>query len=760
MWRFKIKAGFLSLMLSCALVTAFAADTLNKNACYALINRITPKHAARFEVAFIPKDGAKDVFELESAGQKIVLRGNNETSVASALNYYLKNYAHYDIGWNTAEVHDIPDVLPLVPNIIRKATPYKYRYNFNYCTFNYTASWWDWDRWQRAIDWMAMNGINMPLALTGQNSVWYNVYKGLGFTDRELEGFFTGPAYFNWFWMGNLDGWGGPLSQSFMKKHEALQKQILARERELGMTPILPAFTGHVPRSFKDHYPNAKLFKTTWGDDFPSVAFSSMLDPNDPTFTVIGKKFMEEQNRIYGTNHFYSADTFNEMMPPSNDSTFLDQVGKKIYQSMASNDTAATWVMQGWMFSYSPDFWKPTQMKGLLNSVPADKLIVLDLWGEIIPQWKENEAFYGKQWIWCMLHNFGGTNSLYGDMAHIANDPNLALHDPGSGRMQGIGLTMEAIDQNPAIYALMLDNIWEDKPIDLDNWVKEYAHRRYGQNNADAESAWSVLKNTVYSGQPWWGTASIITGRPTFEKEAKWTHTELHYKPANLLPAWEKLLAASSQLKNNDGFQYDLVDISRQVMANYANHVQQQFAASYRRGDMASYKKQTALFLTLIDDMDKLLATRKDFLLGKWLNDAKSYGDDQDEKQLFEKNARDLVSLWGDKDCGIHDYAYKQWAGMLKGYYKHRWIQFFSYVDKQTSLHKKIDQKQFEENIKNWEWSWVNSHEDYSSTAVGDSVKTAGEMYVKYGMMIKTAYAARAKSTSKSLKKIRKNKVN
>jgi alpha-N-acetylglucosaminidase len=743
----KLRVCFLSIVLSFMVTAVFAADDgLNKQACFALIKRIIPQHAAKFDVGFIAKDGDNDTYELESTGNKIMLRGNNEVAVASALNYYLKNYLHYDIGWNTVEVHKYPVILPAIPKKIHKSSPYKYRYSFNYCTFNYSASWWTWDRWQRTIDWMALNGINMPLALTGQNSVWHSVYKNMGFSDKEMNGFFTGPAYFNWFWMGNLDGWGGPLSVSFMKKHEELQKKILSRERELGMKPILPAFTGHVPRSFKTHFPNAKLFTTTWGDDFPGVAFSSMLDPNDSMFTEIGKKFMEEQTRTYGTDHFYSADTFNEMMPPSNDSTFLDKVGKKIYQSMAQTDTAATWIMQGWMFNYSPSFWQPTQMKALLNAVPNGKVIVLDLWADVNPEWDKTEAFYGKPWIWCMLHNFGGTNSLYGDLKKIGNDPNKAFHDKNAGRMLGIGLTMEAIDQNPVVYALMLDNVWRNDTINLDSWLKQYAHQRYGKQNADAEKAWAVLKNTTYSGQPWWGTASIITGRPTFDDEAKWTRTYLHYKPAELLPAWSNLVAASAQLGQNDGFQYDLVDVTRQVLANYANHVQQQFAASYKANDMTSYKKQTALFLSIMDDMDKLLATRNDFLLGKWLTEARAYGDNAAEKDLFEQNARDLISLWGDKDCGIHDYAHKQWAGMLKGYYKPRWQQFFAYVDKQKAQHKKFDQKVFEKQIKDWEWNWVNQHETYTAVPIGNPVTTAKALHLKYAAAIKTAYATSHKN--------------
>ena len=124
---------------------------------------------------------------------------------------------------------------------------------------------------------MALNGINMPLALTGQNIIWDRVYKRLGFTEKDLSTFFSGPAYFNWFWMGNLDGWGGPLPRSWMESHEELQKKILERERSFGMIPILPAFTGHVPPAFVKKFPQAKVKKTKWVD-YPEVY---VLDPSE-----------------------------------------------------------------------------------------------------------------------------------------------------------------------------------------------------------------------------------------------------------------------------------------------------------------------------------------------------------------------------------------------------------------------------------------------------------------------------------------------
>ena len=51
----------------------------------------------------------------------------------------------------------------------------RFHYNANVCTFGYTYVWWDWARWQQEIDWMAVNGINLPLAFVGQEAILQKV---------------------------------------------------------------------------------------------------------------------------------------------------------------------------------------------------------------------------------------------------------------------------------------------------------------------------------------------------------------------------------------------------------------------------------------------------------------------------------------------------------------------------------------------------------------------------------------------------------
>lgn len=701
-----------------------------KEATEDLVDRVTGGRADEFSVVISPdqKDG-KDWFLYHARDGRVVLEGNNGVSVASALGHYLKTHCGWHLSWCGSQ-QTLPQQLPLPDEKYEAVSPYKYRYYLNYCTFNYSMSWWDFERWQQEIDFMALNGINMPLALTGQNSVWQRVYRRLGFTDKELEGFFSGPAYFNWFWMGNLDGWGGPLPQSFMDDHEKLQKQILHAERSLGMTPVLPAFTGHVPPTFEQKFPEAKVRKTEWVN-FPEV---SILDPEEELFTEIGKMFIQEQTALYGTDHFYSADTFNENTPPTDDSTYLAQMSAKVYSAMSDVDPDAVWVMQGWLFYHEREFWGEDQIKALLGAVPDENMLILDLWSERHPVWNRTEAYYGKPWVWCMLHNFGQNINMSGNLTSVANDPANALNDPSARNMAGIGLTMEGIGQNPMVYAMMLENIWRDRPVDKDEFLRDYLSQRYGCCNETAFAAWqtlmaSVYENTVNNG----GQESIITGRPSFKvNPGGTTNTKSHYDKADLITAWKMLVSCAGIHEESDGFRYDLVDVTRQVLADYASILQQKAASRYQAGDVEGFKAASEEFLGLIDDMDKLLGTRSEFLLGRWLDDARSIGHTDQEKDLYEHNARNQITLWGNRDCRIRDYACKHWNGMMAGFYRPRWERFFDTVSAAMEQGVPLDEAAFIEASKDWEWEWTLGHEKYPNQPVGSEIEECLRIWDKY----------------------------
>ena len=211
--------------------------------------------------------------------------------------------------------------------------------------------WWDWARWEREIDWMAMNGLNFILSFTGQEYVWQKFYSSLGLTDEEIKDFFSGPAFLAWQRMGNIQGWGGPLDDGWIKKQADLQKNIVQRIRDFGMINILPGFAGHVPKGIQRVYPNANLTKNAqWGRFGANYSEDYLLEPTDALFSSLGGKFYNMLISEFGNDHYFNADTYNEMNPSDTSPAFLKETNAAIYQAMATVDSEAVFVMQGWLF--------------------------------------------------------------------------------------------------------------------------------------------------------------------------------------------------------------------------------------------------------------------------------------------------------------------------------------------------------------------------------------------------------------------------
>jgi alpha-N-acetylglucosaminidase len=260
--------------------------------------------------------------------------------------------------------------------------------------------------------------------------------------------------------------------------------------------------------------------------------------------------------------------------------------------------------------------------------------------------------------------------------------------------------------------------------------------------NEDVLNAWDILCKTVYTVPPDKykrdGAESILQARPTFDSSTRWVNTKLNYNAKDLLPAWDGMIKGIEDCKKSDGFRFDLVDLTRQVLANYASPLQQKFVRAYQQNDTIAFKQFSNQFIALMDDMDKLLATRKDFLLGPWIVDARQWGITTEEKTLYERNAKNLLTLWGDKDCPLHEYACRQWSGLITDFYKPRWELFFTGVLKAMRSGHEFNLDDFTKLINQWEWEWVNKRKDYPITTKGDAIAIIKDLYNKYRPIVST----------------------
>lgn len=628
-----------------------------------LIERITPGYSSQYRLEMIADDEGNDVYEIDGDGQRVILRGNNAVSLASAFNWYLKYTCKAHVSWFGNQLN-LPECLPQPSGKQRIVINGKYRVYMNYCTVSYTAAWWDWERWQQELDYMAMNGINMPLFTVGLDAVWYNTLLRFGFSDEEARDFLTGPGHSAWQWMQNLQSYGGPLPKSVIDKHVALGKKILARQLELGMQPIQQGFSGYVPRALKDKYPQAKIsMKRSWCG-FKGTA---QLDPSDTLFHEMGLAFLQEQDKIFGSYGVYAADPFHESSPPVDTQDYLHEVGQTIHRLFQQFDKGSLWVMQAWSLR-----------EDIVKAVPRDNLLILDLNGSRTAKFN---GMWGYPVVVGNLHNFGGRINMHGDLALLASNqykkakslyPNVC----------GSGLFMEAIEQNPVYYELAFEMPSHADTVPLKSWLAAYAERRYGAKSVAATKAMTYLLEGPYRpGTNGTERSSIVAARPALNVKKSGPNAGLGipYDPTLVIRAQQELLRDADKLSASKPYRFDIVDVQRQLMTNLGQQIHKQASNAFRAKDKAAFALHSSRFIELLKDLDELLYTRPEYSFDRWLTEARSWGDTSAEKDLMERDATSLVTIWGgDGDPSIFDYAWREWAGLVRGYYLPRWQKFYA----------------------------------------------------------------------------------
>jgi alpha-N-acetylglucosaminidase len=486
------------------------------------------------------------------------------------------------------------------------------------------------------------------------------------------------------------------------------------------MTPITPSFAGFVPEALKKVRSDVSITKSSgWCGFQPTY----LIRPDDPIFIEIGKKFIDEYRKEYGTNHLYLADTFNEMSPQvSKDNKLADLAaqGEAIYRSIISGDPDGVWVMQGWLF-LDTGFWGNAETKAFLSRVPDDRMIIIDLADDRVQVWRQQEAVRKKKWIHCLLHNFGQNTKTFGSLNWCVDVPFAALHDENHGQMVGMGLSPEGIEQNSVLYELMTDMMWQNQPVDLKKWLHDYAVQRYGACPLGMDQAWAILSETIYA-------------RPFAEQEAfalrpvPCATAQSPVEPAKVREAIKLFLACSDKLGTSDLYRRDLVDMLKQYLSDGANSLLDNMNRAFESGKLEELEKWSDEYLAVLEDFDRLVATRPEYRLTQWIADARRWGTSKRESDQLEWNARMQVTVWGGP--ALHDYACKGWTGLLTDFYIPRWRLFIDKL-KQQKPGEPFDPK-WNSFVANWEESWCKQTDPPKELKSGDAIAVSRELFAKY----------------------------
>ena len=771
--------------LTITLVYEKATIVDNPAPVVALANRIGGAGTAdKFKFVLDPSINSKqETFVLGSEGDLILIKGTTISAITTGIGWYLNNIAKVNIAWNSLNEKasgdayaTLPDDLPL-PADEKHVCDAKYRYYLNYCTFGYSMATWTWKRWQQEIDWMALHGINMPLQIVGLEEVWRKFltmkddsgnskYK---YTDQEAKAFVAGPAFTAWWGMNNLegwggteaDGWGGVQDDAWYTRQQTLATQILARQRDLGMLPVLPGFSGMVPTNFTD---KTGIATEENGGDWGGFHRPHIIDPTYSGFADIAKDYYQCLKEVMGESQYYSMDPFHE--GGSLGSGKYTEAYKAIHDAMEVAKRGSQWVIQQWQ-------WYDYQ-KVSVSAVPAGKLIVLDLFSDGKPAFDSYSGYAPQDAVFCAIPNFGGRSGLMGRLQNVTD--NYFTYKAKYKTIKGIGAAPEAIEQTPVAYDLIYQLPWMNgqKP-NVAEWVDNYAVACYGQDNAVVKEAWSLLRQGPlnYGADAIQGPVEDVwAARPNLDANAAstWgsTISKGHNIPAPgntytkarrqmLIDAVYKLIDQKDELALGTGsvyesnYNYDLVEFGGAVMADYAHDLllgikDAKNAAGDNFANDATYKARRDAFLQLILDMDDFRGTNLNFRLGKWTQEARAAvtGAQKATADWYEfNNARTIITTWGDEsqNSGLKDYSYRSWQGLLADYYYPRWKYYFdNNCTDPTSGYFFFE----------WNWAHGMTHQvgdsqksitrlsegatgySYTREPVGNTVDEAQEMLAKY----------------------------
>ena len=725
-------------------VTVTNEDTYQE--IYGIIERrLGEKYKSWFDFSIESNPKSKyDYFEISERNGKILIKGNNGVSIATGLNHYLKYFCKVNI-CQVGDQAKMPETIVLPDKVVFKETKAKIRYSYNYCTLSYSMAFWGEKEWQEEIDWLVLNGVNVVLDATAQEEVWRRFLSNIGYSHDEILKFIAGPAYYAWGYMANLTGFGGPVHDSWFKERTELARKNHLRMRKLGMYPVLQGYSGMVPKDIRDHDENADIIlQGTWC----SFDRPTMLRTTSDTFKEYAELFYKAQTEVYGNySKFFATDPFHEGGNIGDMSA--REISYEVLSSMLKANEDAVWIIQSWQDNPSSEL-----LAGLdLIENGKQHALILDLYAEKDPNYKkghsENSAHgYSKEfdntpWVYCMLNNFGGRLGLHGHIDNIAKGVPEAFNNCNA--VAGIGITPEASFNNPVLYDFLFETIWCDNAseelgeINLTDWTKDYAERRYGGISENTQKAWGILLDTVYKaelnmlGQ---GAAeSIVNARPTLisRPASSWGNEKICYDKNALIEVAKLLLSDYNSFNDSMGYRYDLISILQQILSNKAQDVHLEMAAAYNDKNLDAFKSKANEFLNIADSMDKILSNSEYYMLGRWVESAKKLAENADDftKMLYELNSKSLITTWGSyNQCeigGLHDYSNRQWSGLIGDFYKTRWERWIN--ERINELEGKVFQEKIDWFI--FEWKWARDRKEFANQPSNEDLYEIGNRIIK-----------------------------
>lgn len=668
--------GYISLALTIFAISTGVASarkantTLELAPAKAAVHRLLATHAAQIELIALPESPGEH-YRISGTTGHVRIAGNSSSALLAGLNTYLHRVAHVDIGWPGDSLALLPARLPAPASPIDGDAEVPNRFALNDTDDGYSNAYLDWDGWQRKIDLLALHGINEVFMPVGMEEVYRRTFADFGYSDAELRAWIPDPAHQPWWLLQNVSDLGAPVSSAVYAKRVAMGQKIVARLRELGITPVFPGYYGTAPSGFGQRYPKANLISQ---GDWGGLSRPDWLDPRESLFDQIAATFYRRQQELFGDTTLYKMDLLHEGgeagdVPPK-------VAAQKVWQSLYSAHPHARWVLLGWESNPTTDE---------IEGASKEHLLIVDGLSDRMPELDRERQWLGAPYAFGSIPNFGGHQGM-GANTGVWFERFPAWRSKPHSTLQGIAYLPEGTGTDPAAFALFTRLGWSPIPPDRLAWFRDYADDRYGGKDVHAEAAWYAMAQSAYAMMPMRlseSQDSLFAAAPNLkaQRATMYGPHAMRYDAARFAPALTELLQVAPALRETTAYQHDIVDVARQVLSNRSRALLPQIRAAYEGKDTKRFAQLTKEWLDDMVLMDRLLATDPDLLLGRWLAPARTAGADAGEGKRLAYQQLILLLHWSDNSNPadtLNDYANREYAGLMSGFYRARWQRYFA----------------------------------------------------------------------------------
>lgn len=674
-----------------------------KEAFSSFVNRVTGgKYTDKVRFSLIESASGFDEYVLTVTDGIIDIKATSGTAGGAALNAYLKKYCKYYYGILT-QSGEIPETPPCTVEPIKETSVFHYRYAFNYCTFGYTYAFNDWADWERVTDYLILSGYNLVLNPIGNECVWVELLQKFGYTREEAKSYISAPNYLPWQWMMNLSSFQSEYPDSWFDEQKALSQKFNAKLKAFGMSALMPGYCGAVPDDFAQRFPHAKIVLQGKWSGFTRPA---ILLPDGDLFDRFATEYYRLQRELLASQdmHYYSTDPFHE--GGNKGDIDLCTYATQVLANMRKVDERAVWAFQGWQSN--PD-------RSILTALKKEDVVIMNLHADISPD--GDDDFKGYPHIYCVINNFGGEQTMRGSAIKTLQLPFAMAKDENSA-WAGIGVMPEGVECDEALFDIVGHLAVCGKVLPVKEYIKEYLSARYAKCTDDLVEAYYTLFEKVYNADiVAYPHESGLIARPTRDvtRVCYWAGKATLQDNTFLADVAKTLLLHYDDCAHRQSYKKDLVAVLRQLIANESWRYVYGLNTAFSNRDKAAFAENADKLLALFPLQESIVDCDEGLSLKAYLAKAEKRGKTQAEKAWLIKNAKRLITLWGEEAGCIllHDYAAREYGDMLRYFYKPRWEKYIQTLKHALETGEEfVDYDRYEEEV-----AFVNGQTQFAENA-------------------------------------------